>query len=58
MRWFSASIVVAIGVYIGSAIVSLNGLVGAAKAGNGAEILTRTDVPRLKRSLVDQIVTA
>ena len=61
MRWFSASIVaavVAIGVYIGSAIVSLNGLVGAAKAGNGAEILARTDVPRLKRSLVDQIVTA
>jgi len=61
MRWFSASIVasvVAIGVYIGSAIVSLNGLVGAAKAGSGAEILARTDVPRLKRSLVDQIVTA
>jgi hypothetical protein len=61
MRWFSASIVaavVAIGVYIGSAIVSLNGLVEAAKAGNGAEILARTDVPRLKRSLVDQIVTA
>jgi hypothetical protein len=61
MRWFLASIVaavVAIGIYIGSAIVSLNGLVGAAKAGNGAEILARTDVPRLKRSLVDQIVTA
>ncbi len=61
MRWLSASIVaavVAIGVYIGSAIVSLNGLVGAAKAGDGAEILARTDVPRLKRSLVDQIVTA
>ncbi|MEH2567147.1 DUF2939 domain-containing protein [Bradyrhizobium sp. AZCC 2289] len=61
MRWFLISIVaavVAIGVYIGSAIVSLNGLVGAAKAGNGAEILARTDVPRLKRSLVDQIVIA
>lgn len=61
MRWFLTSIValvVAIGVYAGSAIVSLNGLVGAAKAGNGAEILARTDVPRLKRSLVDQIVTA
>jgi len=42
MRWFSASIVaavVAIGVYIGSAILSLNGLVGAAKAGSGVEIL-------------------
>src|SRR5450755_3759729 len=61
MRWFLISIVaavVAIGVYIGSAIVSLNGLVGAAKAGNGAEMLARTDVRRLKRSLVHQIVTA
>lgn len=61
MRWFLTSIVVvvvAIGAYVGSAIVSLNGLVGAAKAGNGGEILARTDVPRLKRSLVDQIVAA
>jgi len=61
MRWFLTSIlavVVAIGIYVGSAIVSLNGLVGAAKAGNGVEILARTDVPRLKRSLVDQIVSA
>src|SRR5712664_1354145 len=61
MRWFLTPIIavlVAIGVYVGSAIVSLNGLVGASKAGNGAEILARTDVPRLKRSLVDQIVSA
>jgi hypothetical protein len=61
MRWFLTSIVavvVATGVYVGSAIISLNGLVGAAKAGNGVEILARTDVPRLKRSLVDQIVSA
>ena len=61
MRWFLASIVamvVAIGIYVGSAIASLNGLVAAAKAGNGTEILARTDVPRLTRSLVDQIVSA
>src|SRR5258708_40166737 len=61
MRWFLTSIVavvVAIGVYVGSAMVSLNGLIGAAKAGNGVEILARTDVPRLMRSLVDQIVSA
>lgn len=61
MRWFLSSIVavvVAIGIYVGSAIVSLNGLVAAAKAGNGTEILARTDVPRLTRSLVDQIVSA
>jgi hypothetical protein len=61
MRWFLTSIVavfVATGIYVGSAIFSLNGLVAAAKAGNGAEILTRTDMPRLRRSLVDQIVSA
>jgi hypothetical protein len=61
MRWFLRSIaalVIAIGVYVGSAVVSLNGLVEAARAGNGAEILARTDVPRLKRSLVDQVVSA
>ena len=61
MRWFLASIVavvVAIGIYVASAIASLNGLVAAAKAGNGTEILARTDVPRLTRSLVDRIVSA
>ena len=59
MRWFFGTLVtllVLIGVYVGSAVVSLNGLVEAARAGNGVEILARTDVPRLKRSLVDQIV--
>jgi hypothetical protein len=61
MRWFLLSIaalVIATGVYVGSAVVSLHGLVSAVRAGNGAEILARTDVPRLKRSLVDQIVSA
>jgi hypothetical protein len=59
MRWFFGTLVtllVLIGVYAGSAVVSLNGLVEAARAGNGVEILARTDVPRLKHSLVDQIV--
>src|SRR5258707_13924371 len=59
MRWFFGTLVtllVLIGVYAGSAVVSLNGLVEAARAGNGMEILARTDVPRLKHSLVDQIV--
>jgi hypothetical protein len=61
MRWFLTSVVavvLAIEIYVGSAIVSLSGLVAAAKAGNGTEILARTDVPRLTRSLVDQIVSA
>lgn len=47
-----------IGVYAGSAVVSVRGLVEAVRTGNGAEILARTDQPRLRRSLVDQIVAA
>lgn len=61
MRWFLGIVValfVLAGVYAGSAVVSLNALVEAARAGNGAEILARTDQPRLRHSLVDQIVTA
>ena len=61
MRWLLvsvAAVVIGTAVYAGSAVVSLNHLVAAARAGNGAEILARTDVPRLKRSLVDQIVSA
>ena len=61
MHWFVGTLVgllVLVGVYAGSAVVSLNGLVEAARAGDGAQILSRTDQPRLRHSLVDQIVTA
>ena len=61
MRWLLRSllaVVAVVALYVGSAVVSLNGLVDAARAGNGAEILARTDLPRLKRSLVDQVVSA
>jgi len=61
MRWLLGTVValfVLDGVYAGSAVVSLNALVEAARAGNGAEILARTDQQRLRHSLVDQIVTA
>jgi DUF2939 family protein len=61
MRWFFGtliSLLVLIGGYASSAIVSLNSLIEAARAGNGAEILARTDVPRLKHSLVDQIISS
>jgi hypothetical protein len=61
MRWIvitTAAILVGTGIYVGSAIASLNGLVHAARSGDGAELLARTDLPRLKHSLVDQIVVA
>ena len=46
------------GAYAGSAAVSLDGLVRAAQSGNAAAVMSRTDLPRLKRSLVEQIVAA
>jgi hypothetical protein len=61
MRWFLgglAAFAIALVIYVGSAILSLNGLVEAVRAGDGAAILSRTDLPRLRHSLVDQIVFA
>ena len=61
MRWFFGTLlmlVVSAVIYVGSAVVSLSGLVEAAKAGDGAGVLARTDTVRVRRSLVDQIVSA
>ncbi|MBR1199472.1 DUF2939 domain-containing protein [Bradyrhizobium sp. AUGA SZCCT0158] len=61
MRWFlgtAVAVAMAIVLYIGSAVVSLHGLVEAARAGDGDTVLMRTDTARLRRSLVDQIVSA
>lgn len=61
MRWFFGTLIallVGVGIYLGSALVSLSGLVEAARAGDGAGVLARTDSERLRRSLVDQIVSA
>jgi hypothetical protein len=61
MRWFLGTIfalLVGVMIYAGSAVVSLKGLVEVAKAGDGAGVLARTDTVRLRRSLVDQIVSA
>jgi hypothetical protein len=52
------AILVATGIYVGSAAVSLNGLIQAVRAGDGAEVLVRTDLPRLRHALVDQIIVA
>ena len=61
MRWLGGTLLallVGVGIYVGSALVSLNGLVEAARSGDGAGVLARTDVDRLRHSLVDQIVSA
>jgi DUF2939 family protein len=61
MRWLVGIVVIILVssvVYIGSAIWSTKGLVEAVRSGNGGEILARTDLPRVKRSLTDQILAA
>ena len=61
MRWtlaISVALLLALGAYVGSAAVSLDGLVQAAQSGDAAAVMSRTNLPRLKRSLVDQIVAA
>jgi hypothetical protein len=61
MRWLVGTVLVlliSLVIYVGSAVWSVKGLAEAAKSGNGPEIIARTDLPRLKRSLVDQIVRA
>jgi hypothetical protein len=61
MRWFlraTAATLFMFGVYLASAVVSLDRLVDAARIGNGAAILERTNLERLRHSLVDQVVSA
>ena len=61
MRWFVGlllSFVVAIAIYLGTAIASLQGLIEDTRAGNTAAIMSRIDLPRLRDSLGEQIVRA
>lgn len=61
MRWlfgiFAAALIFIL-IYFGSAAISLSKLAEAARAGDGAAVLERTDVQGLRRSLTDQIVHA
>ncbi|CCD95810.1 conserved exported hypothetical protein [Bradyrhizobium sp. ORS 375] len=61
MRWMLSILVIVVfgtGIYVGSAVVSLVGLAEAVRIGDGTAVLDRTDVPRLRRSLVEQVVGA
>src|SRR3978361_1138273 len=61
MRWFIgvvAAAVLFVLIYLGSAAYSLSNLAAAARAGDGAAVLERTDRRALNRSLTDQIVRA
>src|SRR3954468_11881127 len=61
MRWITAisiALLLALAAYAGSAAVSLQRLVQAAQSRDAAAVMSRTDLPRLQRSLVDQVVEA
>ena len=61
MRWLlraTAAALFMFGIYLASPVVSLERLVEAARTGNGAAILERTNLERLRHSLVDQVVSA
>jgi hypothetical protein len=61
MRWLLgtlAALIVALGIYFGSAATSLSSLAAAARAGDGAKVLELTDVKALNRSLTNQILSA
>jgi hypothetical protein len=61
MRWtlgILTAVVIASALYLASAVISVDRLVQAARAGNAVEVIERTNMSRLRRSLVDQIVAA
>ena len=61
MRWFLgtlAALIVAVAIYLGMAASSLATLASAARAGDIAKVLEKTDVKALSRSLTNQIVNA
>lgn len=44
--------------YAGSAFVSVLELVSAVRRGDAAQVVARTNLPRLRHSVVDQVVSA
>ncbi|SCB18097.1 Protein of unknown function [Bradyrhizobium shewense] len=61
MKWlvgiFAAAMVCVV-VYAGSAFVSLLGLVSAVRSGDAGQVMAKTDLPRVRHSLVDQVMSA
>ncbi|TYO67374.1 DUF2939 domain-containing protein [Bradyrhizobium hipponense] len=61
MKWvvgILVAVVICLGVYVGSAFVSLLDLVSAVRNSDVAQVMARTDLPRVRHSLVDQVVAA
>ena len=61
MKWFlgaGSALTVCLTAYMGSAVVSLANLVSAVRDGDAVQVMALTDVPRVRHSIVDQIVTS
>lgn len=61
MKWLISALAVlalCLLVYAGTALVSLAGLVGAARSGDADQVLARTDLPRVRHAFVDQLIDA
>lgn len=59
MKWFAAILSVfflAAAGHVGFAAISLGQIVSTVRSGDGAAVLARTNLPRLRHMLVDQIV--
>jgi hypothetical protein len=61
MKWLVgtlAAILLCLVIYAGSAFVSILGLVWAVRNADVAQIMARTDMPRVRHSVVDQVIDA
>ncbi|WOH55301.1 DUF2939 domain-containing protein [Bradyrhizobium sp. BWC-3-1] len=61
MRWLIgivAAFLICLFIYAGSAFVSVLSLVSAVRSADAAQVIDRTNLPRLRHSIVDQIVSA
>lgn len=52
------ALVILVALYVGSALWSLAALANAVRAGDGAGVIARTDVPSVTQSIADQVVAA
>jgi hypothetical protein len=61
MKWLTGALgalAICLLVYAGSAFASLAGLVAAARSGDAQKVMARTDLPRVRHALVDQLIDA
>ncbi|MBW5435801.1 DUF2939 domain-containing protein [Bradyrhizobium canariense] len=61
MRWFFyaiAALAICLAIYAGSAFASLASLVVAVRRGDAEHVVARTDLPRVRHAMVDQLIDA